>query len=165
MKVKVLSVAEERFVFESDDIQVGPNNHLNFANDDKHYGFHIHYELHGADGYRFPDDLSDAIYVEQGSLDYCPQSKSSWGIFKPRDVRAGNGGDRRVLVVENKNDDKKDFTYTLRAKNGADWLNLDPPGSNHNGGSPFTVEDSNTGIILGAVAAVAVLAVAFLALK
>ena len=166
VRVVVDSVVEEKFHFESEDIAVGPNNLLTFKNDDDHYGFRIHYELHGADGYRFPDDKSEALFVEKGSRDYCPQTKSAWGQFKPVDVCSGNGGERRVLVVENKNDDKDDFAYTLQAlKTGSKPLILDPPGSNQNGGEPEIEAGVATGVIIGAVAVVALLAVAFIALR
>ena len=166
VKVRVTDVAAETFVFESSDIEIEPKNRITFKNDEDHYGFNIHYELEGADGYRFPEDLDDALYVESGNRDYCPQSRSKWGKFKPLEVRSGNGGERRVLLVHNKNDDRKEFAYTLRAKNGSGkWLTLDPGGVNENGGSPFVGSGISANMVIVGVAAVAVLAVAFLTIR
>lgn len=164
VKVRVTDVAAETFVFESKDIEIGPKNEITFKNDEEHYGFEIHYELEGADGYRFPEDLDEALYVEAGSKGYCPQSRSQWGKFKPLEVRSGNGGERRVLLVDNKNDSKKEFAYTLRAKNGSKWLTLDPGGTNENGGSPFVDNAINSTVLIG-IAAVGLLTVAYFAFR
>lgn len=172
IRVEVLSVAEERYQFHLPanagelGVTLGPGNALTFKNVKKGcHGFRLFYELDGAPGYYFPEETSDALYVEQGSGEYCPQSRSAWGQFKPHDVISGNSGPKRVLVVHNKNDTAQNFAYTLRATNGSKWLTLDPPGSNQNGDSGFIEPGTNTGVILGAVAAVAVLAVAFIALR
>ena len=165
VRVRVTDVAAEKFVFESDDIEIGPDNVITFDNGECHKGFLISYELHGADGYRFPEDLQDALYVKAGSKTYCPQSRSQWGQFQPLEVREGNGGLRRVLLVHNKNDAKQDFAYTLRAKSAGKWLTLDPGGSNQNGDEGVTEPNISTAVIIGAVAAVALLAVAYLAFR
>ena len=166
IKVKVTDVAAETFVFESTDITVGADNYLTFDNGPGHSGFNITYELVGADGYRFFDDPADALWVKVGSKSYCPQSKSNWGQFQPTEVKdaAGPGGAKRILKVHNKNETKRDFAYTLRATKG--WgppLILDPGGTNNNGG--FDQPDISNTVILGAVAAVAVVAVVFFAFR
>lgn len=163
--VKVTDLAAEKFQFESDDITVGAKNHLTFDNSKDHRGFIIYFELVGADGYRFPEDLDEALWVKAGSSSYCPQSKSSWGQFQAVEVldAPGPDGKRRILKVFNKNDTEKNFAYTLRARNNSKWLTLDPGGTNNNGGEdPFM--NMTTAIAVG-VAAVALLTVAYIALR
>ena len=165
IKVKVTDVAAETFVFESSDITVGPDNHLTFDNGDNHSGFHISYELVGADGYRFLDELDDALWAKVGSKTYCPQSKSGWGQFEAIELKdaAGPGGEKRILKVWNKNRTRRDFSYTLRAKKVSDLLTLDPGGTNNNGGFDDPFLSSN--VIVGAVATAAVIAVVFFAFR
>jgi len=158
--VKVTDVAAEKFEFESSDLPVGPDNHLTFDDGKDFSGFNIFYTLEGADGYKFPkDDLNEALYVKGGSSTYCPQSKSQWGQFQAVDVL----DDGRTLKVWNKNDAKAKFAYMMRAKKGSDWLELDPGGTNNNAGGDGTI--SAAGAIVGAIAAVALLTVAYIALR
>lgn len=118
------------FRFETDDVPMQPNNVLVFADGKGNSGFHVHYRLEGADGYRFPENLDEALYVTQGSKTACPKQPAKWGQFQA----IGLSDDRRTLKVWNKNESERDFAYTLRATNGGGWLELDPGGINQNGG-------------------------------
>lgn len=161
VKVNVTDVAADQFKFESADLPIGPDNHITFDNPPGYNGFNVHFQLHGAGGYRFPDDLEEALYVKGGSSTYCPQSKSKWGQFEAVNV-LDNG---RTLKVWNKNDAKAKFAYTLIAKKtGEKDLVMDPGGTNNNGGgdSDFAFRSN---VVVGAVAAAALLAVAFIVLK
>lgn len=165
INVRVTDVAAEKFVFESNDITIGPNNHITFDNGDGHSGFDITYELVGADGYRFYEDKEDALWVKVGSKTYCPQSKSNWGQFEATGVEdaPGPGGRDRRLRVWNKNRTPRDFAYTLRATNGSRELILDPGGTNNNGG--FDDPEISSNVIVGVIAVAAVATIAFLALR
>lgn len=98
-------------------------------------GFIINFNLQDPDGtgYRFPDDEDEALYAAKGNV--CPTSKSSWGQFKPLDVK----NDNRTLVVRNLNQKGEEgkFGYALRVTkdDGKTFLLLDPIGDNRNGHS------------------------------
>lgn len=165
--VQVNSVNPVDFKFVSSDIAVGPNNELTFKNGGGYKGFLIYYELSGADGYAFPADLDEALYVSQGSKADCPENPSKWGQFKPigrEDINKKPND--RILLVDNKNESPHDFGYMLRAFNAdGELLPLDPPGSNQNGDGDDRLTASSSGMVVGAVAAVALIAVAFLVLR
>ncbi|QIK97043.1 hypothetical protein G7076_11985 [Sphingomonas sp. HDW15A] len=159
--VNVTDVAADKFQFQSNDLPVGKDNHITFDNVAGYNGFNVYFQLQGADGYRFPDDLEEALYVKGGSSTYCPQSKSTWGQFEAVDV-LDNG---RTLKVWNKNDAKAKFAYTLIAKKtGEKDLIMDPGGTNNNGGGTSDFAFSSN-VVVGAVAAAALLAVAFIVLR
>lgn len=143
------------FHFESSDLPIGPNNVIYFANCGKSKGFLITYTIddRANPGYLFPthghgnDHLDQALWVSDTGP--CPTKACYWeSVFKARSV--DNGG--QSLVVWNKNAVVQNFAYTLRVVNGANWLNLDPGGSNQNGGLPFYKSLSAT-MLTGAVAA------------
>lgn len=160
--VNVTDIATDQFKFESTDLPVGENNHITFDNVAGYSGFNIHFRLQGADGYRFPDNLDEALYVKAGSTSNCPQSKSKWGQFEAIDVQ-DNG---RTLKVWNKNDAVAKFAYMLIAtKTGEKPLIMDPGGTNNNGGSEISAFGLSSNTVLGAVSAVALLAVAFIVLR
>lgn len=150
--VIVDDVATNAYHFKTNDLPLGPNNVLTFANTQGHSGFLISYRLHGADGYAFPADLQDALWVKAGSQTTCPRSRSGWGQFRPKEIR-DNG---RTLVVENKNDAVSAFAYTLRATNGERWLDLDPGGMNQNGGGNPPVQFLSTTTVVIGIAIVAI---------
>jgi hypothetical protein len=164
--VKVTDVAAQTFIFESSCLTVGDDNHISFNDGDDHSGFRIFYHLEGADGYRFPEDPDEALYVNHGTT--CPQSKSKWGQF--RGVAVSNQG--RTLEVLNKNEKQakkadRHFAYSLVAKKtGAPPLLLDPGGTNNNGEDPIIGPGGiSSNVIVGGIAAAALLAVAFVVLK
>lgn len=160
VNVIVDDIATNKYHFETSDLPLGPNNLLTFDNTQGHSGFIISYVLHGAEGYAFPADLQEAIYVKAGSQTDCPKSRSSWGQFQPKEVRDGG----RTLVVDNKNNSVSAFAYTLRATNGDGWLNLDPGGMNQNGGGSPPVQFLSATTLFIAFAVVAIV-VAFFALR
>jgi hypothetical protein len=142
VRVKVVLHAPsdpQLFHFESDDLPIGKENRIYFSNCGKTRGFMIHFDLDDTNrpGYRFPTRqkhgntyLEQALWVaETGG---CPGHKSTWPVFRAMREEKGGG----TLVVKNTNPRVQDFWYTLRVVQGADWLNLDPGGSNQNGGEP-----------------------------
>lgn len=153
VSVVVDTVAPLAFHFETTDLPMGPNNVLYFRNCKKDQGFHIFYELVGADGYRFPQNLRDALYVSNGSKTNCPMTAQTWGQFDPLLVMGGSGPgtERRVLKVWNKNNTQSEFAYTLRITDGTNWLNLDPGGENQNRGIPFQSYLLSAGGLTGAI--------------
>lgn len=130
---------EKAFHFESDDLPIGKENRIYFSNCGKHKGFMIHFDLDDdlRPGFRFPtrqqhgnDYLEDALWAaETGG---CPDRKSYWPVFRAMREERGGG----TLVVRNKNLEVQDFFYTLRVVRRTEWLDLDPGGSNQNGGEP-----------------------------
>ncbi len=152
VNVVVDDVETGKYHFETSDLPLGHDNFLTFDNLGGHSGFHIRYTLQGAEGYAFPTDLSEALYVRAGSSTDCPTSKSNWGQFQATGTEDGG----RTLRVDNKNNSVSRFAYTLRATNGTRWLNLDPGGLNQNGGgNPPSASFSSTTVIIGAVAILA----------
>lgn len=143
------------FHFESDDLPIGKDDRIYFSNCGKRRGFMIHFDLDDdlRPGFRFPTRqkhgntyLEQALWVSQTGG--CPTGKSTWPIF--RAVREDGAGE--TLVVRNTNPIAEDFFYTLRVVNGPDWLNLDPGGSNQNGGEPPFISYAGsalTGAIVG----------------
>lgn len=147
--------------FESNDVPIDKDNVIYFSNCGKLKGFEIHYELDDTDnpGYRFPtrgshgdNHLDEALWVTQSGG--CPTAPRKWPVFEAESV--ANGG--LTLVVKNKNEDVENFFYTLRVAKGANWLELDPGGTNQNGGMPFT--SLMVGVIAGAVCALGAAALA-----
>lgn len=145
--------------FESDDLPIDKDNVIYFSNCGKSKGFMVHYDLDdGANpGYRFPtnqtngnDYLDKALWVAQSSS--CPTRQCKWDVFEAKSVEKGG----LTLVVRNKNETAADFAYTLRVIKGTTWLDLDPGGSNQNGGIPFTTLASAvvTGAVVGLGSAV-----------
>lgn len=128
------------FHFESTDLPIGKNNVIYFSNCGKSKGFLIRYTIDDTAnrGYRFPthangnDHLDQALWATASGT--CPTQPSHWdAVFEARSVEDGG----QALVVWNKNAVVQNFAYTLRVVNGANWLNLDPGGSNQNGGIPL----------------------------
>lgn len=114
----------------STNLPMGPGNEVIFKNGNGHEAFDLRYELVGAPGFVFPDDPNEACYVSHGSKTDCPKKPGPKGQFEPRGVEDGG----RTLRVYNKNNMKQDFSYLLRITDGSKVLELDPPGSNQNGG-------------------------------
>lgn len=143
------------FHFESDDLPIGQDDRIYFSNCGKKIGFMIHYDLVDdlRPGFRFPtrqqhgnDYLAEALWVSQSGG--CPTRRSNWPVFRAmREERDGG-----TLVVRNMNREVEDFFYTLRVVYGSTWLELDPGGSNQNGGEPPFISYAGsalTGAIVG----------------
>lgn len=125
------------FHFESDDLPIGKNNVIVFNNIGKFKGFLIRFTLDNSanPGFLFPththgnDHLDQALWAT--ATGPCPTTAVYWdSVFKAKSVEDGG----RTLVVWNKNAKAQEFSYTLRVVNGEKWLDLDPVGSNQNGG-------------------------------
>lgn len=141
--------------FESKDVPIDANNVIYFSNCGKKKGFRIRYELDddANPGFRFPTErthpntyLDDALWVT--TTGNCPTQASKWPVFKAEDVKDQG----KTLVVWNENLNVQNFAYTLRLWNGTDWLPLDPPGSNQNGGVSPLISYA-IGMVSGGVAA------------
>lgn len=145
------------FKLESEDLEVGSDNSLTFANKGRP-GFLIHYHLEDphSSGYVFPDDESEAMWSQEAaSPDQipCPNRTSHWPQFIGKDVKSG----KKVLVVRNFNRKKAKFGYTLRVTQNPSlvpikFAHLDPPGDNENGSIGFYSLTAETFVIAGAVA-------------
>ena len=148
------------FKFESSDVPIDANNVIYFSNCGKFKGFMVHYDLVDTanPGFIFPTQIDDALWVTDSGP--CPTQACKWEQFEAK--RVENGG--HTLVVKNKNRTVQDFAYTLRVKNGTNWLDLDPGGSNQNGGLPL-YESSAVGIVTGAVVGLGAAALATNALE
>jgi len=149
------------FHFESTDLPM-INNVIYFSNCGKSKGFFIDYTIVDTanPGYRFPtsvngnDYLDHALWVTETGP--CPMTACKWdAVFKA--VRVKDSG--KTLVVWNKNAVVQTFFYTLRVVKGTDWLELDPGGTNQNGGLPFYT-DYSVGILTGAIVGLGTLATA-----
>ena len=128
------------FHFESTDLPIDKDNVIYFSNCGKSKGFLIRYTIVDTanPGYRFPTHSNGNDYLDQAlwatASGTCPTEPSNWdSVFKARSVEGGG----LTLVVWNKNEVAQNFAYTLRVIKGASWLNLDPGGSNQNGGIPL----------------------------
>lgn len=134
----ILDLANDTFHFETDDLPLGPKNKLTFRNEG-YPGFVVTFHLKDPpDGYHFPEDLDEALWVSDQLA--CPDEPSKWAQFKAKAV-VNNGLD---LVVRNLNEKAKDFGYTLRVtKDGTEFKNLDPVGGNENGSSNFNISLSS----------------------
>jgi len=121
----------KKFHFESADIDIGKDNAISFYNEDQP-GFIITFRLKNPPGgYRFPENLKEALWVVEQPV--CPDENNNkeWGQFKAKAVN--NGG--LDLVVRNLNNDQKSFGYAPRVTtDGVEFWNLDPVGTNENGG-------------------------------
>lgn len=145
------------FHFDSTDLPIDKNNVIYFANCGKNKGFLIRYTIDDTAnrGYRFPthtngnDFLDQALWATDSGT--CPIHECHWdAVFKAKDVEDGG----LTLVVWNKNAVAQNFAYTLRVVSGANWLNLDPGGSNQNGGLPL-FKALAASIAAGAISALA----------
>ena len=150
------------FHFESTDLPIDKNNVIYFSNCGKYKGFLISYTIDDTAnrGFRFPthahgnDHLDQALWATESGP--CPLTACHWdSVFKARSVDAGG----QTLVVWNKNAVAQNFAYTLRVVNGANWLNLDPGGTNQNGGIPF-YGFASASVVTGACVALLTLATA-----
>jgi hypothetical protein len=127
----ILDPDEGKFHFESDDIEIGPDNEITFSNDGQP-GFVITFRLKDPrHGYRFPEDLKTALWAIGEEV--CPEEEHHWGQFKAKAVN-DNGVD---LVVRNLNEHKHKFGYSLLVTKdgGQSFWRLDPIGTNTNGDS------------------------------
>lgn len=137
------------FATTSNNIQLGPNNVITFANNGRP-GFVIDYHLvNPPNGYVFPDNpipnhLAEALWSAVGS-DGCPSVAGQWPSFTARNVK-DNG---LTLVVRNLNDCIAQFGYVLRVTNdnGASYLPLDPGGFNQNGEEEMQMSLLTAGLI------------------
>lgn len=128
------------FHFESTDLPIDKNNVIYFANCGKNKGFLIRFTVDDAanQGYRFPTHANGNDFLDQAlwatDTGPCPKAECHWdAVFKAKSVEDGG----QTLVVWNKNAVAQNFAYTLRVVSGANWLNLDPGGTNQNGGLPL----------------------------
>jgi hypothetical protein len=167
IKVFLHPESEPKFHLECDELPGGPHpNHFDFTNNG-HDGFLLNYILQEPrHGYFWPDDPDEALYSAKGSG--CPKNKGHWGQFKAKEVKTPNN---KVLVVRNMNrkGQEGEFGDTLRVTKTphdetAEYLDLDPGGTNRNGRSSFQVNylkiagiGLTTGI-LGAIATTVALA-------
>lgn len=143
------------FHFESTDLPIGNDNVIFFSNCGKSKGFLISYVIDDTKnpGYRFPtsaignDFLDHALWASASGA--CPTSACKWdAVFKAKRVEDSG----KTLVVWNKNEVAQNFAYTLRVLKGTTWLELDPIGTNQNGGAPtFTNYSAEivTGVVVG----------------
>lgn len=150
------------FHFDSTDLPIGKDNVIFFSNCGKSKGFLISYTIDDSSnrGFRFPTSTNGNDYLDQAmwasDSGPCPTRECHWdSVFKAKSVE--NGG--QILVVWNKNAVAQNFAYTLRVVNGANWLNLDPGGSNQNGGLPL-FKSQAASIVTGAVVGLTTLATA-----
>jgi hypothetical protein len=124
----ILDPATQTFKFETNDLPMGPDNKLFFANDGQP-GFVVTFHLKDPTyGFVFPENLDEALYsVEEAK---CPDEPGQWSQFHAKAVN-NNGHD---LVVRNHNKKKQDFGYTLLVIDDSNncWK-LDPIGGNENG--------------------------------
>lgn len=120
-------------------------------------GFVLTYVLQpdglGAD-YFFPDEHTDALYSSKTTS--CPTNKGQWPQFRGKEVKPGN----KILVVRNLNQQKANFSYTLRVtKRPHDTdpkcVDLDPGGVNENG----SYRSLDTYVTYGALAVGALVAI------
>lgn len=119
------------FRFEAFGVELLADDVLRFENVYKNQGFLVHYVLVGFDGYKFPDELEDALWARAGSKSNCPESQHEWPPFAP----VCKSNDSRTLTVRNLNKGEADFGYTLRIYHPTKgWKSLDPGGENRNGG-------------------------------
>lgn len=152
--------SSENFHFESTDLPIGKDNVIYFSNCGTKKGFLISYEIDDSDnpGFRFPTKqshgdnyLKEALWAT--TTGGCPTSAVYWDeVFKAVDVKDQG----KTLVVSNENRVSQMFAYTLWAFNGSAKLELDPSGSNQNGGLPLyqsALVTSATGAIAAASAA------------
>jgi hypothetical protein len=141
--------------FETTDLPMGPQNHLYFENCG-HPGLYVYYDIQPGTNYVFPDQnltprwKNEVLWATQQPS--CPMAEPNapLTIFQPSDVQ--NSG--TTLVVRNTNPKKEDFWYTLRVTNdrGANYLPLDPGGTNDNGSTSFTFSGIGIAVIGGAIA-------------
>jgi len=128
----ILHPDDKTFHFQSDDVEIGPDNQITFKNDHQP-GFVITFHLEEPrHGYRFPEDHKAAL----SSVDEarCPGvDDGQWGQFKSKAVN--NLGED--LVVRNLNERQRKFGYTLFVTDddGKTFWPLDPIGNNENGSS------------------------------
>jgi hypothetical protein len=156
------------------DLRTGPRGELIFRNDN-HPGFLLSYALDPATfgDLVFPNDKELALCstVIVNGRDECPDGCGFWKGFKPIAVKKV-GGENRVLVVRNTNGylpkgkTEERFGYTLYVTtnpNGdpADFIAIDPIGSNHNGPRGFNLKRAAVATVL----AVGVGALAYVALS
>lgn len=127
----ILHPENQTFEFQSADIDIGPKNSITFQNDGQ-TGFVITFRLQSPpDQYRFPENLAEALWVTEDPG--CPTERNNGGGPMIAKAVNNNGMD---LVVRNKNKDKEVFGFAPRVSNdgGKSFWNLDPVGTNDNGG-------------------------------
>ncbi len=139
--------AKPPFYLCSNDITVGPDNEIVFANKE-HPGFLIFFDLDNSKNprYFFPNTPEAALWSKtEDSSGCCPAKWQHWEQFMPKAVHKVQG-QNRTLIVRNINGFEKRFGYTLRVTKTpnddfGDFLDLDPGGTNTNG--PTTTKTSN----------------------
>jgi hypothetical protein len=103
--------------------------YLKFKNGKKD-GFMISFELDDPDNvYTWGPDPAQALWSTSQAV--CPTTPGQWDQFTAQAINDGG----MTLEVLNKNETVQDFGYTLRVTkdNGANYVDLDPIGSNQNG--------------------------------
>jgi hypothetical protein len=120
---------------------------------------------------KFAPKKDDALWVVEGdskNRPACPKRKPS---KKPsgKTLRAITVDDYE-LVAHNNNNDECEFSFALGVVaasdvNATQVIPLDPGGSNQNGGEDLVDISSNMNVIVGAIAGVALIAVAFMVLR
>jgi hypothetical protein len=125
---------EEEFVFHKDKHGMKAHDYhlLEFVLDDR-----------TDDGLRFPKTPHDAMWVDEGgprAARKCPDmhTVSNYEVMEPICV----SDDGKRLIFRNDNPRKEDWAFTVNfVKHGKDdsdragYVNWDPGGANHNGGS------------------------------
>jgi hypothetical protein len=112
----------------------------------KAHDYHlVEFVLHDetGDGLKFPRQPHDAMWVAEGAeraKRKCPDmhTANDYSVMEPICV----SGDRRRLIVRNDNPRREDWAFTVNfVKDGEDesdrsrYVNWDPGGTNHNGGT------------------------------
>lgn len=157
------------FRLTSNDVVVGPDNEITFAND-KHPGFWIFFHLDNSNnpGYFFPNNPLAAMWSKtEDDAGRCPDAWQHWEQFFPKAVHKVKGVNTK-LVVRNINGYETKFGYTLRVTktpndDDGDFLDLDPGGTNTNGPSSPLVNYLAVGAIAVTTGVLSALATVLLA--
>lgn len=123
--------ANRIFHFVSKDIDIGTHNEIAFANEGQP-GFEITFRLQNPQGYRFPANKDEALWVtDQPTCVNSTNKLSHWCMFEAMSVDTPGHN----LVVRNRNEVPQVFGFAPVIRNvstGDEWV-LDPVGTNENG--------------------------------
>lgn len=121
---------------------------------------------------KFAPQKADALWVIEGDETTRPKCPKTKPTKKPsgKTLRAISVDDYE-LVAHNNNNEKCEFSFALGVVaasdvNATQVIPLDPGGSNQNGGEVPLIDSSvNLNVVVGAIAGVALIAVAFMILR
>ena len=138
---------DPKFYFQTSQPMTG-KDHLKFKKG-KQDGFLINFNLQDPNNvYSFGRSLNEALYSQSQAS--CPTTSGQWDQFKAYAIV--NGG--MTLQVHNKNQTMQDFGYTLRVTRdaGANYLDLDPIGTNENSNLKISIPVATASTVIGATA-------------